>query len=117
MMQGEDKLRGDNWLQRVFYFYVDGFKAMTLGRTLWAIIAIKVIVFFVIVRFIFFPNYLNSKASTPEQKADYVRHELVGNKSAVSSRQRIANSEQKTASGEQQVGVFRDAVSDTITGH
>ncbi|MBR1475963.1 MAG: DUF4492 domain-containing protein [Muribaculaceae bacterium] len=116
-MQGEDKLRGDNWLQRVFYFYVDGFKAMTLGRTLWAIIAIKVIVFFVIVRFIFFPNYLNSKASTPEQKADYVRHELVGNKSAVSSRQRIANSEQKTASGEQQVGVFRDAVSDTITGH
>ena len=77
MMQGEDKLRGDNWLQRVFYFYVDGFKAMTLGRTLWAIIAIKVIVFFVIVRFIFFPNYLNSKASTPEQKADYVRHELV----------------------------------------
>ena len=117
MMQGEDKLRGDNWLQRVFYFYVDGFKAMTLGRTLWAIIAIKVIVFFVIVRFIFFPNYLNSKASTPEQKADYVRHELVGNKPAANSEQKTENSEQKTASGEQQVGVSRDAVSDTITGH
>ena len=77
MAQSEDKLRGDNWLQRVFYFYVDGFKAMTLGRTLWAIIAIKVIVFFVIVRFIFFPNFLGGKADTDEGKADYVRHELV----------------------------------------
>ena len=61
----------------MFYFYVDGFKAMTLGRTLWAIIAIKVIVFFVIVRFIFFPNFLAGKADTDEGKADYVRHELV----------------------------------------
>lgn len=77
MAQSEDKLRGDNWLQRVFYFYVDGFKAMTLGRTLWAIIVIKVIVFFVIVRFIFFPNFLAGKADTDEGKADYVRHELV----------------------------------------
>ena len=73
----EDKLRGDNWLQRVYYFYVDGFRAMTLGRTLWLIIAIKVIVFFVILRFIFFPNYLNTKASTDEQKAEYVRQQMV----------------------------------------
>ena len=77
MNPSEDKLRGDNWLQRVYYFYVDGFRAMTLGRTLWAIIAIKVVIFFVIVRFIFFPNFLASKADTDEQKADYVRHELV----------------------------------------
>ena len=77
MAQSEDKLRGDNWLQRVFYFYVDGFRAMTLGRTLWAIIAIKVVIFFVIVRFIFFPNFLAGKADTDEGKADYVRHELV----------------------------------------
>ena len=73
----EEKLRGDNWLQRVWYFYVDGFKAMTLGRTLWLIIAIKVIVFFVILRFIFFPDYLATKASTDEQKAQYVRQQMV----------------------------------------
>lgn len=77
MNQCEEKLRGDNWLQRVYYFYVDGFRAMTLGRTLWLIIAIKVIVFFVILRFIFFPNYLNTKASTDEQKAEYVRQLMV----------------------------------------
>ena len=73
----EEKLRGDNWLQRVYYFYVDGFKAMTLGRTLWLIIAIKVIVFFVILRFIFFPDFLATKASTDEQKAQYVRQQMV----------------------------------------
>ncbi len=77
MSSEEDKLRGDNWLQRVYYFYIDGFRAMTLGRTLWLIIAIKVIVFFVILRFIFFPNYLNTKASTDEQKAEYVRQQMV----------------------------------------
>ena len=76
MTPTEDSLRGNNWLQRVFYFYVDGFRAMTLGRTLWAIIFIKVIVFFVIVRFIFFPNFLSSKADTDEGKANYVRQEL-----------------------------------------
>lgn len=73
----EEKLRGNNWLQRVWYFYVDGFKAMTLGRTLWLIIAIKVIVFFVILRFIFFPDFLATKASTDEQKAQYVRQQMV----------------------------------------
>lgn len=73
----EDKLRGDNWLQRVYYFYFDGFRAMTLGRTLWLIIAIKVIVFFVILRFIFFPDFLATKASTDEQKAEYVRQQMV----------------------------------------
>lgn len=77
MGEKEDELRGNNWLQRVYYFYVDGFRAMTLGRTLWLIIAIKVVVFFVILRFIFFPNYLNTKASTDEQKAEYVRQQMV----------------------------------------
>ena len=77
MIEHEDTIRGNNWLQRVFYLYVDGFRTMTLGRTLWAIIAIKVIVFFVIVRFVFFPNFLAGKADTDEGKADYVRHELV----------------------------------------
>lgn len=77
--QSNDKLRGSNWLQRVYYFYVDGFRAMTLGRTLWLIIAIKVIVFFVILRLIFFPDFLATKASTDEQKAEYVRQRLVDN--------------------------------------
>ncbi len=71
------RLRGNNTLSRIWFFYLDGFRSMTLGRTLWAIILIKVVVFFVIVKLLFFPNFLNSKATDDEGKAEYVRHELV----------------------------------------
>ena len=36
MMTG--KARGSNVFSKIFYFYYDGFKAMTLGKTLWIII-------------------------------------------------------------------------------
>ncbi|MBP3738533.1 MAG: DUF4492 domain-containing protein [Muribaculaceae bacterium] len=72
-----EALRGNNWFTRVWWFYIDGFRSMTVGRTLWTIIAIKVVVFFLILRWIFFPNFLAAKADTDEGKADYVRHELV----------------------------------------
>lgn len=74
--ENREPLRGNHWWSRVWYFYIDGFRAMTLGRTLWLIIGIKLVVFFVILRFIFFPNYLNQKASTEEGKAQYVREQL-----------------------------------------
>ena len=73
----QEPLRGRRWWSRVWWFYVDGFRSMTVGRTLWLIIAIKVVVFFLILRWIFFPDFLAGKADTDEGKADYVRHELV----------------------------------------
>ena len=72
-----ESLRGRHWWSRVWWFYVDGFRSMTVGRTLWLIIAIKVVVFFLIIRWIFFPDFLAGKADTDEGKADYVRRELV----------------------------------------
>ena len=48
-------------LRSVFRFYVDGFREMTLGRTLWAIILIKLFVMFVILRLLFFPDLLAGK--------------------------------------------------------
>ena len=71
-----EPLRGRHWWSRVWWFYVDGFRSMTLGRTLWAIIAIKVVVFFVIIKWLFFPDFLASKADTDEGKAEYVRERL-----------------------------------------
>ena len=44
---------------------------------MWLIIAIKLFVFFVVIKFIFFPNFLNTVASNDQEKADYVRHELI----------------------------------------
>ena len=56
----------------IFRFYVDGFRSMTVGRTLWKIILLKLFVMFFILKLFFFPNYLNTQFNTDEQRADYV---------------------------------------------
>lgn len=62
---------------RAVDLYVDGFRSMTLGKTLWLIIAIKLFVFFVIIKILFFPNFLASKSDSDEGKAQYVREQLL----------------------------------------
>jgi len=58
--------------QKVFRFYVDGFKSMTIGKKLWLIILIKLFIMFVVLRIFFFPNYLNTKFDSKQEKSDYV---------------------------------------------
>lgn len=60
----------------IWRFYIDGFRSMTLGRTLWLIILVKLFIMFFILRLFFFPNYLN-KASAGADKDDYVSRELI----------------------------------------
>ncbi|MDU1903656.1 MAG: DUF4492 domain-containing protein [Dysgonomonas sp.] len=60
-----------------FTMFRDGFKSMTLGRTLWILVVIKLCIMFLILRPIFFPNFLNSKFDNSESKSDYVRNELI----------------------------------------
>lgn len=62
---------------RAVDLYVDGFRSMTLGKTLWLIIGIKLFIFFVIIKILFFPNFLSSKSDTDEGKAQYVREQLI----------------------------------------
>lgn len=62
-----------------FTMFRDGFKRMTLGKVLWTIVIIKLIIMFLILRPFFFPNFLNSKFDDPESKANYVRQELINN--------------------------------------
>ena len=65
-----------NTIQKIWQFYVDGFRSMTLGKTLWLIILVKLFIMFFIVRILFFPNYLNSSA-VGEDKEEYVGRELI----------------------------------------
>ena len=52
---------------RVFDLYYDGFRNMKLGRTLWAIILIKLVVIFVILKLFFFPNFIKQHAEKGEE--------------------------------------------------
>jgi len=65
-----------NIVVRIFYFYLEGFRSMTLGKTLWAIILIKIFILFFILKLFFFPNFLG-KQKTEEQKQNYVGNELI----------------------------------------
>lgn len=59
---------------KVFRFYVDGFKSMTVGRVLWTVILIKLFVIFVFLKLFFFPDVLSQKSGG--NKASYVAGEL-----------------------------------------
>ena len=60
------------WIRRVVAFYLDGFRAMTLGKTLWMVIVIKLFVMFAVLKIFFFSDYLQSNFSTDKQRAEHV---------------------------------------------
>lgn len=45
-----------NPIYRVYRFYADGFRAMTLGRTLWAVVLLKLLIMFGILKLFSFPT-------------------------------------------------------------
>ena len=67
-------MRKDSFLYRVYDLYADGFRSMRLGRTLWAIILIKLFIIFAVLKLFFFPNFLKQHADGDE--AGFVATEL-----------------------------------------
>lgn len=65
-----------NTILNIWRFYIEGFRSMTLGRTLWLIILVKLFVMFFILRLFFFPNFLNASAEDGD-KEGYVSRELI----------------------------------------
>ena len=66
----------DGFWSRAFHLYYDGFRSMTLGRTLWAVILIKLFIIFVVLKLFFFPNFLSQHAEEGDE-ADFVANELL----------------------------------------
>ena len=60
-------------LRRVVKFYIDGFRSMTLGRTLWCIILLKLFIMFAVLKAFFFPAYLQGDE---QEKSQTVSSEL-----------------------------------------
>ena len=63
--------------RRVVRFYVDGFRSMTVGRSLWALIIIKVAILFLVFKLFFFRDELATRYDTDTERAEAVRQELV----------------------------------------
>lgn len=58
----------DVMVSRVIRFYADGFRSMTLGRTLWCIILIKLFIMFAVLKVFFFPAYLQGDEQEKQQR-------------------------------------------------
>jgi TM2 domain-containing membrane protein YozV len=61
---------------RIVSFYVAGFRRMKLGRTLWAIILIKLLIMFGVLKIFFFPDYLHENFTNDMERADHVSTSL-----------------------------------------
>lgn len=69
-----------NFFSKIWYFYYEGFRSMTVGRKLWIIILVKLFILFFIFRLFLFPNFLNSKFNSDKERSDYVREQLIQRK-------------------------------------
>ena len=76
-MEENKILRNNSIPLKIWRFYMEGFRSMTLGKTLWAIILIKLFIMFFILRLFFFPNILQQKYDTDEERANQVIENLI----------------------------------------
>lgn len=65
-----------NRLKKIWLLYYEGFRDMTVGRTLWGIILIKLFIMFAILKMFFFPNILKSNFETDKERSSYVIEQL-----------------------------------------
>ncbi|MDD4032784.1 MAG: DUF4492 domain-containing protein [Bacteroidales bacterium] len=65
-----------NGVESVFRFYLEGFRSMTLGKTLWVLIILKIFILFFVLRFFFFPDFLKTKFHTEQERGEYVIEQL-----------------------------------------
>ncbi|MEN9444128.1 MAG: hypothetical protein RIS47_1018 [Bacteroidota bacterium] len=57
-------------------FYVDGFRGMKQGRTLWLIIGLKLLIMYGVFKLFFFPNKLQQDFDNDAQRSEYVLDRL-----------------------------------------
>lgn len=65
------------FLSNAVSLYVDGFRNMTVGRSLWLLIIIKCVILFGVLKLVFFPNVLEENYADDESRAGAVREALV----------------------------------------
>lgn len=63
-------------ITKIFRFYIDGFRSMTLGRVLWAIILVKLFIMFFVLKLFFFPDIVKRQGSEADC-IDFVADEML----------------------------------------
>lgn len=64
------------FLRAAYEMYRDGFRSMTIGRYLWAIIIVKLLIMFLVLKLFFFPDILRTRYDDDASRAEAVRDAL-----------------------------------------
>ena len=67
-------------LKRIFRFYLEGFKNMTWGKSVWWIILIKLFIFFFVLKLFFFPDILKKNFTTDAERSSQVLENITNTK-------------------------------------
>lgn len=67
LMKTDVKPMKKGLLFQIFHLYYDGFRKMTLGKTLWTIILIKLAIIFLVLKLFFFPDFINTNAKNGDK--------------------------------------------------
>ena len=62
---------------KIWRFYADGFRQMTVGKKLWILILIKLFILFFIFKLFFFPDILKRDYDSDEERAAAVKSTLI----------------------------------------
>ncbi|MHC3993548.1 DUF4492 domain-containing protein [Thiomicrolovo sp. ZZH C-3] len=64
-------------LAALYRFYRDGFSAMRLGRTLWTVVAVKLLILFGVIKVLFFSDTLQNRFDSDEARQEFVSRQLM----------------------------------------
>lgn len=63
-------------LRRIADLYIDGFRSMKVGKELWLLIALKLLILFGVMKLFYFPNYLKTQYDNDTQRSAHVLENL-----------------------------------------
>lgn len=63
-------------MRTIIEMYLEGFASLKVGKTLWMLIALKLLIFFAIIKTLFFPNYLQERFDNDHDRAAHVMQHL-----------------------------------------
>lgn len=69
-----------NIIKNIYYFYLNGFRNMTLGKTLWKIIFVKILIIMFFLNHFIHDKSFKSEYKTQEEKIDFVYKNLTNEK-------------------------------------
>lgn len=74
-------MKRQSFFSRVLHLYLDGFRNLPAwGKKVWLVILIKGVLVFVIMKFLFFPNFLNKNYDSDQDRSNHVLENLIKSK-------------------------------------